>query len=357
MEFQRMVLEAETKRAKLQSAARQAAIQGMIQKSWRDDQEAVSAAFSKWIRITMLYDDEREVISFQSAKTGFDVAMAELDAGRDELDNSRLLLQERGKRLEEKERDVEVLKKDAEKQAEALRLAKDKLDCDISRLLEEKKSFLGNQAIKMTELEKERERLEKDRATLAQLDKFLLMKGKKLDSREKAIEVSQGSLSVDSSKQLSIALEKTIDEERKLVDKAAKVVAERELDLQKLQTALGETENRLHVRESQLRIEACEYHEAHDRIKRLAEQLREKEGLLNKKEAELSNSMSECRTAQTRVHVLAQQLKQKDEDLANERRALAARCKECDECEVQLSVWQRELDDTAETLRLQERTK
>ena len=34
--------------------------QGLVTKSWRQDQEVVSAAFSKWVRVVMLHDDETE---------------------------------------------------------------------------------------------------------------------------------------------------------------------------------------------------------------------------------------------------------------------------------------------------------
>ena len=338
-------------------ASRRLAIQRVLQKSWREDKEAVSAAFSKWVRVTMLHDDQQQALSFQAKESEISRIIKGLDKDREEIESIRLQLEKREMLLAENEKKVEDKYEDIGQQAKVLDQSKEKLASDFSRFEEEKVALLRDQSKRIFELNKERELLEKDRATLTQLDKFLLVKGKKLEYRERAIEVSQSSLSPDSTKRFSAALEKSLEQERRVVDEATQAIANRERDLLKREAALGTTESDLCEKERQLRIEATEYCEAHERIKRLAEQLREKEDSLKTKEAELKTSLTECRSAQTRIHLLAQQLKQKDDDLVNDQQALALRCKECDECELQLSVWQQELDGMAETLRSQENAK
>ena len=326
----------------------------VLQKSWRDDKEAVSAAFSKWVRMTMLHDDHQEALSYQAKKSEISRIVEGLNKDREEIDRLRLFLQQRERLLAENEKKVDEKCKDIEQQAEVLDHSKKTLACDISRFEDEKEALLREQSKKIIEINKERELLEKDRATLTQLDKFLLVKKKKLEYRERAIEISQGSLSADSTKQFTAALEKSLEQERKVVDEASQAIANRERDLLKREVAVGTTESNLCAKERQLRKEATEYCEAHERIKILAEKLREKEASVKMKETELKDSLTECRRAQTRIHILAQQLKQKDADLVHDQQALILRCKECDECEIQLSVWQQELDGMAETLRSQE---
>jgi hypothetical protein len=62
-------------------------IRSLMTKPWRQDQEAVSAAFSKWVRVAMVYDDDSEGAC--ARRLQLEELQKLLDHGRQELELMR----------------------------------------------------------------------------------------------------------------------------------------------------------------------------------------------------------------------------------------------------------------------------
>jgi hypothetical protein len=214
-----------------------------------------------------------------------------------------------------------------------LQAAEAKLARDIVEFQQQKEALDATREQNKLELQKERSKLDKDRATLAQLDKYLAAKDRKLAEQEK-----QRVHSTESSK------DKSLDDKAA----AALVVQQRRQDelvrkeqsLLKLQESLCEKQEQLAFQQSQLEQSR---QELQVRSKSLVV---EQESTLQETQSRLATELAESHFF-ARVRSMAERLQQREEELARERQALYQKMQECEECKRHLQKWQEDSSTAA----------
>jgi chromosome segregation ATPase len=307
-------------------------------KPWRQDQEALSAAFSKWVRVAMVYDDDTDGACARTLK--LEESQRLLDQGRQELESMRTRLRESEELLTHKGNILEAEEKDIKVQRDALHLAEAKLSSDMADLQSKKESFEVECAEKTKQLDLERLKLDKDRATLAQLDKYLMQKEKKLNDS------SSSTATESTNNHASRAVEKSLHDERKWIDEAAVAISEREDELERKESALRKSQASIRTQEERLAEKLAELQKAQARVRSMAEHLQKSQVSLEEKEKRITSELVESQFF-ARVRTMAESLQNEKEQVAGERKLLQDRFQECDECERHLSKWQQELDSTA----------
>jgi chromosome segregation ATPase len=219
-------------------------------------------------------------------------------------------------------------------------LAEAKLSSDVTDFQSKKDSFEVECAEKTKQLDLERLKLEKDRATLAQLDKYLMQKEKKLN------DASSSTATESTNNHTSRAVEKSLHDERMWIDKAAAAISEREDELERKESALRNSQASIRVQEERLAEKLAELQKAQASVRSMAEHLQKRNVALEEKEKRITSELVESQFF-ARVRTMAESLQKEKEQLDGERKVLQDRFQECDECERQLSKWQQELDSTA----------
>jgi hypothetical protein len=334
------------------------AIRSLMTKPWRQDQEAVSAAFSKWVRVVMVYDDETENACVTRKHQLEEESQSQLleQQGRQELEEMRTQLRESEEQLVLRSKCLEAEEKDLKAQHDALHVAEAKLSSNVADLQRKHDAFEIECAEKKKQLDLERLKLDKDRATLAQLDKYLMQKEKKLkdasSSSMATTESSTNNTHVSRSSSIVKSLHHAADE-RTWIDKAAAAISEREDELERKESALQKSQASIRAQEERLAETLTELQQAQARVRIICENLQQRERSLDEKETQMLVTASKLTPTEseflTRVRTMAESLQKEKEQLSTERKVLETRFQECDECERQLSKWQQELDSTAAT--------
>ena len=273
------------------------ALKMLVGRRRHEEREIVSAAFSKWVRVTMFDMEE------SGTKKG---------PNHDkELHEIRQKWQARELVLAALQEELELTRQELEEKTETNSQAESKLAKKITQL-EKDRSALGKERL---EIKDERERLNKDREAMATLDKFLHRRGQELDEREKSIKKG-----TDGGKTFSLyeqrsskVLEDSQEEERKLMEETAAMLAQRETRLQEKETALTELEKELDAKKKEIEQATSEADEKQRRIHTLAQQLRCKEAEIGEKETSLSTEYEQYQGAHTRVQDMAKKLQKKEE--------------------------------------------
>lgn len=110
-----------------------AAMSNLLSRPWRQDREAVSAAFSKWVRVTMFENAAEEEAGLRAAQSELDGTLSALETNREDLNNMMIGLDRRSVEISEKELELEV--------------AKGKVDDDAKALAEERQNIEEQKAL------------------------------------------------------------------------------------------------------------------------------------------------------------------------------------------------------------------
>lgn len=258
------------------------ALASVLNRPLRADREAVSAAFSKWVRVTM----------FQLS----DVSEAKADEANQvlqrQIEDDRMAFHQRETILEESKRTIET-------QLEESKGIESDLHCQLLRLQDEKE---------------------------------------KLTEQVSVLKITAGS----SAKGISNRFLPTDDQ----MSKRVSLLADRESEVKRQELALHLREQNIDGRGKgrQDAAQSEELEDANGRFRKLADQLRQKECDLEWREANLTSELSKCENTQSRLQKLAIQLQQKAEQLSHDRSLTTRRMKECDALESQLQQWQTQLE-------------
>ena len=295
---------------------RRMAMKNLIHTSWREDKEVVSAAFSKWLRVTMM----------ESAAEGVAIAeQGEIDAlrievgSRDdmlllkeeelatkdaELHKTRAELSEMVERCSAAAGQLSNLNVDLDRLRSALRLAEERLE--RNQLQSETHQLELREQLKKEreELTRQQQQLQSDRAALSQLDKFLKTKQSHLNELE-----------CRAPKEVTVALERKIAEQQKVIDKtqaeleaAQEELATSELGVLERAQILEGAEQRLLEKEQRLSADVFEFKRAEAKVLALAEQLRIREASITDEENRFSRYTREFEEAHERVRTMAREL-------------------------------------------------
>lgn len=295
---------------------RRMAMKNVVHMSWREDKEVVSAAFSKWLRVTMM----------ESAAEGVAIAeQGEIVALRVEVGSRDEMLRLKDEELATKDAELQKTRDELNEMAERCSAASDQLNSmhlDLDRLraalrqaeerLEQNQLQSKTHQFELSEqLKKEREelsrqqqQLQSDRAALSQLDKFLKTKQSHLNELE-----------CRAPREVTAALERKIAEQQKLIDKtqaelerAQEELAASELGVLERAKILEGAEQKLLEKEQRLSADVFEFKRAEARVLSLAEQLRAREASIADEENRFSRYTREFEEAHERVRTMAREL-------------------------------------------------
>jgi chromosome segregation ATPase len=255
------------------------ALASVLNRPLRADREAISAAFSKWVRVTMF-----QLSSVSEAKA--DEANQILQR---QIEEDRMALHQRETLLEESKRTIE-------------------------RQLEESKEIESHLRSQLSQLDDEKE---------------------KLTEQVYVLKTTAGSSGNGNSNRFS-----PTDDQMK---KRASLLADRESEVKRQELDLRLREQKVDGRERQDTAQSEDLEDVHGRFRKLADQLRQKERDLEWREANLTSELSKCENTQSRLQKLAIQLQQKAKQLSHDRSLSTRRMEECDALESQLQQWQSHL--------------
>jgi len=268
---------------------RKKALLGQILKQpWRQEREAVSAAFSKWVRVTMFdaaEQEENEMI--QALEQQNHESMHVIDQ-----------LEERCAELVAQTECFEASQRENENQIASQKEVVSQLRSEVANLLDE------NEILKK-EIESFKEQHEKQKS---------------------GVPSSPG----------SAQLYRQVEDRMKRMES---LVAQREMEMERKERDVQSRERAVQVREQEA---AVRFDDANVRVRKMADQLRQRELEIEFKETHLASELARCGTSQQRVAKMAQALKEKAERLAKDRFDTDRRMNDCDALETQLSKWQKQ---------------
>jgi hypothetical protein len=256
------------------------ALASVLNRPLRADREAVSAAFSKWVRVTMF-----QLSGLSEAKS--DEANQSLQR---QIEDDRMVFHQRETVLEESQRTIESQ-------------------------LEESKEIESHLRSQISQLHDEKE---------------------KLTEQVSVLKTTAGSSGNGHTNRFL----PTDDQMKKRVS----LLADRESEVKRQELDLRLREQKVDGRERQGTTQSEELEDAHGRFRKLADQLRHKERDLEWREANLTSELSKCENTQSRLKKLAIQLQQKAKQLSHDRSLTMRRMEECDALESQLQQWQIQLE-------------
>jgi chromosome segregation ATPase len=268
----------------------------------RQDQEAVSAAFSKWVRST-LFDMDKE-----HKRTTENEQILHLTRQLESANQTNYQLEEARTALLLKEQSLVASHADLKAEVDASRAAE-------SRVRQE----LGLVQDDLLTVRQSLESLEQEKSVLIA----------KLEALEMSLSTGAGN---------GDWMGHDFDERLRRMEK---LIAQREAELQEKDTSIGERETTLKLRQREFTIQ---FEETDARIKETTNLLRQKELDLEFKETQLAAELAKCKDTQTRLQKLALDVQAKAQKLSQEQAVLSTRLKECDELESQLSEWQKRLE-------------
>jgi hypothetical protein len=257
------------------------ALASVLNRPLRADREAVSAAFSKWVRVTMF---QLSAVSEAKADEANQLVQRQIE-------DDRMAFHQRENVLEESKRTIEGE-------------------------LEESKAIESHLRSQLSQLHDEKEKLTEQVSAL------------------KTTASSNGNGK-------SYRFLPTDDQ----MEKRASLLADRESEVKRQELDLHLREQKVDGRERQGASQSEELEGAHGRFRKLADQLRKKERDLEWREANLTSELSKCENTQSRLQKLAIQLQQKAEQLSHDRLLTTRRMEECDALESQLQQWQTQLEE------------
>jgi chromosome segregation ATPase len=312
------------------------ALSSVLGKRWREDQEAVSAAFSKWVMFTMFDEALKNKESAES-----------LRSEQRELDKSRKDLESRRQELSTLERKVENASGDLQIQIEQIKRAETRLKAAEAEFVQRNQYSELEIASARAALEKERAELEKERTSLSDAKEILMAKRKEREEMESSRKPDETHATSAQGRAFSKILDQTLEEERGWMQQAAEAIAQREAQVDRKGAQLLKLEHELKEKEARLNADLRDFQQAQVRIRNLTDQLRQKEAEMKERENMVGVKLQECQDARHRVQKLALQLQAKEEGLERDRKRISERMDECDAVESQLRVWQDELERSA----------
>lgn len=206
-----------------------------------EEREILSAAFSKWVRVTQFFDAEESA--------------AKNSSNSKELSEIRQKWQAREIELASMQEELDTLRREFEEKTRMSEEAETKLADKISKVEREKAKL----AQEREELSAEREQMKSEREAMATLDRFLHRRGRELDEREKSARQGGNGHAYSLYEQRSSkVLEDSLAEERKLMEETAAMLAQREANLRERENALNDQEKELQAKKQGNFLSACE---------------------------------------------------------------------------------------------------
>ncbi len=308
------------------------ALSRIMNKPWREDQEAMIAAFSKWVMFTMFDDAVKQKDTAES-----------LRAEKSELVTAWNELERRKQELSVLERKVDSESNELQIQKEQIKQAESRLKAGEAEFLKRKQLLEQEIASVRIAIGNEHAELEKERASLAESSRLLAAQKVELEGmeRSKVLEDAQGKSA--QSLAFSKILDQTLDEERGWMQQAAEIIAQREAQLDRQGVQLLKLEKELKEKERRLNADLRDFQKAQIRVRNLADQLQQKEAELKERENLVGVKLQDCQDASHRVQKLALQLKAKEEGIARDLKRLAERTDAIEVTKSELQAWQDDL--------------
>ena len=154
--------ELETKSIAFQRQCQRVALENLLVKTWRQDQESVSAAFSKWVRLVMVYDDDEKAAALQEAQV--------------QLEESQL-------QVERERHEIQVMREQLVKQQEELVQKQENLEVESKRIKSQHQETQKQLKESKLQVERERHEIQVMREQLVQQQEELVQKQEKFGSR------------------------------------------------------------------------------------------------------------------------------------------------------------------------------
>ena len=202
-----------------------AALARLMSKPWRQDLEASSAAFSKWVSATMFEHAPSNKVKLgnvdcqevRAAKHEVELALKQLEGRRSELTTKEQVLQIRANKISKNEERLRVSKRELENQAEALALQSKTIE-QQTRTIEERSKASLRDMTERTNVMEEQNRLAKEH----------------LEIRSKALEQQAYLL-----EQQLHQLEKQASESRQYIKDRTEILERRESEIEEMEKSVG----------------------------------------------------------------------------------------------------------------------
>jgi DNA repair exonuclease SbcCD ATPase subunit len=302
-------LQSETKSFSL--AQKKESLVHILGRPLRQDQERLSAAFSKWVRFTLFeMDEEARLLVENEEISDLTQQLQAVNQTLGQLEESRATLMAREQMLLESQRTLEA-------ELETSKESESNLRRELSLL--EKAKLALHQSLR--ELEQEKDALQEKLASAKMVAPSTTHNG---DTPSTAHNGDRLYLGV---------------EER--MQRMQTLVAERQAELQEKEASIVDREKALKRKERQL---SSALEDAAAQVQEKANALRQKEIDLEFKETHLASELAKCKDTQSRLHKLAFSVQEKARQLSNDQADLKRRRKECDELEKGLAEWQQSLE-------------
>eukprot|EP00547_Thalassionema_nitzschioides_P002790 CAMPEP_0194218096 /NCGR_PEP_ID=MMETSP0156-20130528/23012_1 /TAXON_ID=33649 /ORGANISM="Thalassionema nitzschioides, Strain L26-B" /LENGTH=1245 /DNA_ID=CAMNT_0038947333 /DNA_START=56 /DNA_END=3793 /DNA_ORIENTATION=+ len=298
---------------KSRKVLRTVALRNLVNKSWREDKELVSAAFSKWLRVTMVESNAEKRVLDESVKE-------ELNSRLADLDHESQVKEEKISILTAELNDIKSELAAAKENNSKTVNSTDNLKAD---LVSKKEALARAEA----QLKKKDEDYNAEKLLLTQLieaDKAkVLIEQTKLSEQRRQLGLDQAALAeekerIERKKQEGGESVQGILEQRKMVDETAKKLILKDREISAKTERIREAEKRVQEQEDKVFNEAAEFRQAQLRVRKLAEQLQEREKLIEDRERDIEKS-------QNRVLIMAQKLQEKEQALQAQNRQLDSR--------------------------------
>ncbi|GAX25641.1 hypothetical protein FisN_15Lh007 [Fistulifera solaris] len=322
-----------------------AVLQSVLRQPWREEQEELSAAFSKWVRVA-LFDNEQE--EFESDRQKFhniiERLQQELQVSQQRRGQEQEMMQEQFKQLEESLKESNRKQAEWNQEEKALRIKMETAHNQAVKLKEENAVLLEKLSKSQQEILLVQKENSMDTAELEQKVRQLecgkdeIVKEKEnLQAVRKELEVLRKELeNVDAEKQRLVEANallqqkvSTFDSDNVIQEKRSRAEAMRD-DMKVIQytTKISELENEVidlrlerDTLKEQLRASTCDFtpsfagqfqKESNARVADLAASLGERERLLSDRERD---SVMQMEATQNRLRLLAEKLREKDQEL------------------------------------------
>jgi hypothetical protein len=335
----------------LQDSCRQhqlAVLQSVLRQPWREEQEELSAAFSKWVRVA-LFDNEQEEFEIDRQKYHniIERLQQELQVSQQRRRQEQEMMQEQFKQLEESLKESNRMQAEWNHEEKAMRVKMETALSEAVKLKEENVVLLGKLSTlqqKILHIQKEESM---DTAELEQKVRQLEFGKDDIAKEKESVRVVQKELEVlrneleelDAEKQrlteANAHLQQKVnasDSDNLLQEKLSRAEAMRddiELTVMQHTTTIAELENEViglrlerDTLKEQLRASTCDSNslsfagrfqkESNARVAELAASLSERELLLSDRERD---SVMQMEATQNRLRLLAEKLREKDQEL------------------------------------------
>jgi len=342
------------------------AMKNILGRPWRQEREAVSAAFSKWVRVTMFEHIEEEQSGLEAAQEAVKNSLHELGLNRESLKKMLSDLDARSNEVSILERDVDKSKKQLKTEEKSLGEQRNFVEHEKGKLREERVE-IDSQRVKLhDELEQMRGKEEElhIRSLSAhnneQLQKYLMEREEGLDEQKRqlineheCLEEEKDKMSRDrglleearaSVRTLADSCktrQNELDEREMSLDSKHDIFKKKEKDSAKTEKSQGAVSNNVDRAVSQVLDQSMNFErrwmeetaaavfERESELNKKETSLRRKEEDIDEREKHISSESQEILDAQVRIRSLAEQLRDKEERVKNTETYYNTELKKC----------------------------